>query len=162
MVVYIFIFTGWSGVGFTSFVERYWYLKESPGEYLVTDPGRVNMHVILGGKGNPTLPTLEDVERQLWAWEVPQTMWACISSPGMEQSDFVISYHRFVESHYQKLNRKGQLLLGTIERAKYYGWKWLLSETDYPRVKPKAKKEPKIRTRTGRHLKVYTNETVTR
>ena len=119
------------------------------------------MHVIHGGKGNPTLPTPEEVECQLWAWEVPQTMWACISSRGMKQSDFIVSYHRFVESHYQKVNYKGQPLFGTIERAKFYGWKWLLAETAYPRVKPQPKKEPRIRTRTGRHLRVYTNETVT-
>jgi hypothetical protein len=119
------------------------------------------MRLILGGKGNPTLPSLQEVEELLWQWEVPQTMWECARKRGMPRDLFVPSYHQFVEYHLTRVNSRGEPNLGTIARAKYHGWKWLLAETDYPR-KAKPKKEPKLKTKTGRHLKVYTNETVTR
>jgi hypothetical protein len=120
------------------------------------------MEVIEGGYPKPSLAA---VEEQLWAWEVPQTMWLCARNRGMPQDAFTVSYHQFVEYHYDKRNHQGEPHLGTIARAKYHGWKWLLGETDYPRVQRQRNpdtnaKDTRVKTKTGRYLKVYTSDPV--
>ncbi len=122
-----------------------------------------------GGYGHGTTRSLAEVEQDLWDWGIAEIMWRCAKSRGMPKDEFIPSYHDFVETHYGKRNYLGQLVLGTKERARCWGWLWLRDNTEYPSLKQRLKTDPDwedagAKTRTGKNLgwRVFTNDSISR
>lgn len=125
--------------------------------------------VLRGLRYHQTPRSLAEVEQELWDWGIAAIMWRCARSRGMPKDEFVASYREFVESHYRKRNHLGELVLGTKERARCWGWLWLRDHTDYPSLKERLKCDPDweaagAKTKQGRKLgwRVFTNASVSR
>jgi hypothetical protein len=99
-----------------------------------------------GGYAHETPGSLAEVEQDLWDWGIAEIMWRCAKSP---KDEFIPSHHDFVETHYRKRNYLGQLVLGTKERARCWGWLWLRDHTDYPSLKEQLKRDPEMGRRQG-------------
>src|SRR4051812_2969827 len=107
---------------------------------------------------------LERTLEQLWEWNIPQCMWACARSRGMEKDESSQLYHNFVLTNHQKRNRLGQLVLSDPNRARLWGWFWL-RDNGIPSLQYRVKHDPSwqdagAKTRSGRDLgwRVFTNE----
>jgi hypothetical protein len=78
---------------------------------------------------------LQQVEAQLFDWDVPASLWSCARSRGMSPAQFAAFWRAFVATNADLRNSSGKLVLADPRRAELRGYV-ALRDAGWPRLAP--------------------------
>jgi hypothetical protein len=79
----------------------------------------------------------QQIQAQLFDWEIPQALWSCARSRGMTTVEFAEFWREFVATNVNKRNSGGKLVLAEQRRAEMRAY-LALRDAGWPASRPRS------------------------